>query len=106
MQEALTLFHPADKRATFIFPWEGFTVIGTTDLDHAPALHLEPGITRDEVDYLLQLANDQFPDVKLTDADVVSTYAGVRPVISKIAAKIHQRKNAITRSGSIRAWSA
>lgn len=87
VQEALTLFHPADKRATFIFPWEGFTVIGTTDLDHAPALHLEPGITRDEVDYLLQLANDQFPDVKLTDADVISTYAGVRPVISKDRSK-------------------
>lgn len=83
VQEALTLFHPADKRATFIFPWEGFTVIGTTDLDHAPALNLEPGITRNEVDYLLQLANDQFPDVKLTDADIISTYAGVRPVISK-----------------------
>lgn len=83
VQEALTLFHPADKRATFIFPWEGCTVIGTTDLDHTPSLQEEPGITRAEADYLLQLARDQFPHADLDDADIISTYAGVRPVISK-----------------------
>lgn len=83
VREALTLFHPRDKRATFIFPWEGVTVIGTTDLDHSDSLQEEPGITADEVDYLLQLARDQFPDASVTAADIISTYAGVRPVISK-----------------------
>ena len=83
VREALTLFHPRDKRAVFIFPWEGRTVIGTTDLDHAPPLNDEPGITRAEVDYLLELAQDQFPDAHVTSDDIISTYAGVRPVISK-----------------------
>jgi len=81
--EALTLFHPRDRRATFIFPWEGCTVIGTTDLDHESPLDLEPGISRAEVDYLLELANSEFPAAGLGDADIVSTWAGVRPVISK-----------------------
>ena len=34
VKDALTLFHPVDKRPVFIFPWEGTTVVGTTDLDH------------------------------------------------------------------------
>lgn len=83
VQEAITLFHPNDKRTTFIFPWEGFTVIGTTDLDHQPSLQQEPAITREEVDYLLTLARDQFPATDLQERDILSTFAGVRPVISQ-----------------------
>ncbi len=83
VSDALTLFHPQDKRAVFIFPWEGTTVIGTTDLDHDLPLNSEPGITRAELDYLLQLAQQQFPDAHITEADVISSYAGVRPVISQ-----------------------
>lgn len=83
LQDTLTLFHPDDKRATFIFPWEGFTVIGTTDLDHDTTLNDEPAITRKEANYLLRLAQHYFPDSGLNENDIVSTYAGVRPVISK-----------------------
>jgi glycerol-3-phosphate dehydrogenase len=31
---AVTLLHPRDHRAMFAIPWEGVTMIGTTDLDH------------------------------------------------------------------------
>lgn len=87
VQDALTLFHPQDKRAVFIFPWEGTTVIGTTDLDHDLPLNAEPGITQQELDYLLQLAQQAFPGAHVTVADVISSYAGVRPVISKNRSK-------------------
>jgi glycerol-3-phosphate dehydrogenase len=87
VQDALTLFHPEDRRATFIFPWEGCTVIGTTDLDHAEPLDTDPGIAQQEVDYLLALANREFPQARLTEDDVLSTWAGVRPVISKDRSK-------------------
>ena len=87
VQDALTLFHPQDKRAVFIFPWEGTTVIGTTDLDHDLPLNTEPGITQQELDYLLQLAQQAFPAANVTAADVISSYAGVRPVISKNRSK-------------------
>jgi glycerol-3-phosphate dehydrogenase len=87
VQEALTLFHPQDGRSTFIFPWEGCTVIGTTDLDHDASLEHEPGITRQEVDYLLALVRSAFPEAGLDDADILSTWAGVRPVISKDRSK-------------------
>ena len=77
----LVLQHPDDGRTLFLYPWAGASVVGTTDLDHAEPLHLEPHITGPEVDYLLAAANWAFPEARLSRADVVSTWAGVRPVI-------------------------
>ncbi len=87
VDEALTLFHPQDKRPVFIFPWEGFTIIGTTDLDHNDDLSREPAISQAEVDYLMQVAHSQFPAARISEADIISTWAGVRPVISKNRSK-------------------
>lgn len=82
VNDALTLFHPDDKRPVFVFPWEGATIIGTTDLDHSDDLNKEPGISQEEVDYLMTVANSQFPDSAISEASIISTWAGVRPVIS------------------------
>ncbi len=80
---SVSFFHPKDKRPVFVFPWEGVTVIGTTDLDHHEDMSKEAGITPDEVEYLLHAANAQFPDIKLQKKDIRSTWSGVRPVVSK-----------------------
>ncbi|MFM7274835.1 MAG: glycerol-3-phosphate dehydrogenase/oxidase [Gammaproteobacteria bacterium] len=82
LADALTLFHPEDRRTTFIYPWEGHTVVGTTDLDHGIPLDEEPAITRHELDYLLALAREMFPGERIGEEDIVSSWAGVRPVIS------------------------
>jgi glycerol-3-phosphate dehydrogenase len=83
IQQAYTLLHPVDKRALFVFPWETRSVIGTTDLDHPPLDDSEVGITSAELDYLLVAANDLFENVELTRDDVISSWAGVRPLISE-----------------------
>ncbi|MGB0936061.1 MAG: glycerol-3-phosphate dehydrogenase/oxidase [Colwellia sp.] len=85
--DALTLTHPKDKRAVFIFPWQGTTVVGTTDLDHAVSLDLEPKITKTEIDYLLALVNENFNVAPLTPGDIISSYAGVRPIIGSDKSK-------------------
>lgn len=85
--EVLALMHPLDKRSVFIFPWEGTTVVGTTDLDHSAALDSEVSIAAQEVDYLLQAANSQFPEQNISTADVISCFAGVRPVIGSDKSK-------------------
>lgn len=82
VDSCLTILHPDDGRPVFVFPWEGVTCIGTTDLDHPQSLDQEPRCTRAEVQYLLKLVNSQFPDVALKDADILSTMAGVRPIIA------------------------
>jgi glycerol-3-phosphate dehydrogenase len=35
LAQAISLMHPADGRPVFAYPWEGVTLVGTTDVDHA-----------------------------------------------------------------------
>jgi glycerol-3-phosphate dehydrogenase len=79
--QAVSFLHPVDRRPVFIFPWEGITLVGTTDVDHDQPLDEEPGIGPGEVAYLMAAVEAQFPSLHLTLGDVVSTFAGVRPVI-------------------------
>jgi len=79
--EAISLLHPRDSRAVFLLPWQGVTLVGTTDADHPGDLWQEPFISPSEIDYLLELVRHACPTLKLTADDVLSTWAGVRPVI-------------------------
>nr|WP_315258223.1 glycerol-3-phosphate dehydrogenase/oxidase [uncultured Duganella sp.] len=81
LAQAISLMHPADGRPVFAFPWEGVTLVGTTDVDHSEDLSREAAITRVECDYLLAALQAQFPQLHLCDDDIIATYAGVRPVI-------------------------
>jgi len=79
--QAIGLLHPADRRAVFILPWEGVTIVGSTDLDHEGGLSSEPYATLEEVAYLMEIVRYQFPCLRLEHQDILATYAGVRPVI-------------------------
>ena len=84
MSVALTLLHPKDHRAMFVIPWEGTTMIGTTDIDHDPALdnkYTEPFAGKDEIGYLLDAAAVLFPNLGLTITDMISSFAGLRPIV-------------------------
>lgn len=87
----VTFFHFKDKRPVYVYPWEGVTVIGTTDLDHKQPANQEACITPEEIEYLLEAANLQFPGAKLTQDDIRASWSGVRPVVSK-----HQDKTVDT----------
>ena len=71
---------PVDGRVMFLVPWPRYTVIGTTDLDASPGDEVRA--TRAEVRYLLDSANGLAPDAALTEDDVVSTWAGLRPLLA------------------------
>lgn len=80
--QAITFLHPFDNRPVFIFPWEGVTLVGTTDVDHGPEVNTsEPGINPEETAYLMAAVEAEFPALHLGLEDVISTFAGVRPVI-------------------------
>jgi len=79
---SISMLHPKDKRPIFVFPWQGASVIGTTDLDHKESLNKEASISQEEVDYLLDGVNSYLSFSELSESDVISTWAGVRPVIS------------------------
>jgi glycerol-3-phosphate dehydrogenase len=86
LAQAVSLMHPSDGRPVFAYPWEGVTLVGTTDVDHGAPLNLEAAITPAEMTYLMLALKHQFPQLGLTEADILATYAGVRPVIDSGAA--------------------
>jgi glycerol-3-phosphate dehydrogenase len=81
LAQAVSVMHPLDGRPVFAFPWEGVTLVGTTDVDCPPPLDRDPSITADEVAYLMAAITAQFPALNLSLEDVISSFAGIRPVI-------------------------
>jgi glycerol-3-phosphate dehydrogenase len=79
--QAVSFLHPFDHRPVFIFPWEKVTLVGTTDVDHTAPLDVEPAISPQEVAYLMAAVDYQFPSLEIKLEDVISSYAGVRPII-------------------------
>jgi glycerol-3-phosphate dehydrogenase len=79
--QAVSFLHPVDNRPVFIIPWEGVTLVGTTDVDYHDSLDQEPAISPEESAYLMAAVEAQFPSLEIGLEDVISTYAGVRPVI-------------------------
>ncbi|PSS57182.1 glycerol-3-phosphate dehydrogenase [Pseudomonas sp. BBP2017] len=68
-----------DQRIVFAIPYlQRFTLIGTTDREYSgdPA---NVAITEGETDYLLKVVNEHF-NHQLSRADILHTYAGVRPL--------------------------
>ena len=74
------IFQLPDTRICFAIPYEGaFTLIGTTDADHAGPLD-NVQASADEIAYLCEAASAYFRK-PVAVADVVYSYAGVRALI-------------------------
>lgn len=73
-------FDTPDGRMVFAIPREGKAYVGTTDTfyDSDP---INPQMTKEDLEYLLKAINFMFPDVKVSEKDVESNWAGVRPLI-------------------------
>ena len=69
------------KRILFAIPWGERTILGTTDTDYSGPLDRVQADTAD-IGYILNIANWFFPKAKLTARDVISTWAGLRPLIA------------------------
>ena len=75
---ALMIPKTSDGRVLFAVPWHDKIVIGTTDtlVDHTS---LEPHALEQEIAFILDTAG-QYLDRKPTRADVLSVFAGLRPL--------------------------
>lgn len=81
------IFQQPDGRIVFAIPFErDFTLIGTTDIDYTgdPA---DAKISDAEIAYLCDAVNRYFAK-PVAPADVVWTYAGVRPLLDDASANI------------------
>ncbi|MES2684617.1 MAG: glycerol-3-phosphate dehydrogenase/oxidase [Pseudomonadota bacterium] len=77
---AVSFFHPRDRRPVFAYPWQGATLLGTTDLDHREDLW-SPRMSRPEADYLLEAFDWLMPNVGLKLDEALSSFAGVRSIV-------------------------
>jgi glycerol-3-phosphate dehydrogenase len=80
VRHAAALLAPQDGRVFFAIPWNGRTVIGTTDTDY-DASYQSISVDAEDVDYLLTAGNHHFPSARLDTEDVIATWAGLRPLI-------------------------
>ena len=76
---ALVVPKTDDGRVLFLIPWHGRTVVGTTDTPVAKAVE-EPTPLAEEVSFLLDHAA-RYLVKDPTRADVLSVYAGLRPLV-------------------------
>jgi glycerol-3-phosphate dehydrogenase len=94
---------PKDRRSVFVVPWGGeggphkFTYIGTTDTDYDGPID-DPQITPDDIAYLLRAINGAVT-TKITDADILGTWAGLRPLV---AAEENERTADLSRRASVK----
>lgn len=81
VRQALITRARDDHRVFFILPWNGLTLIGTTDTPYTgdPA---EAAATPADVTYLLDAARAALPAARIEAGRVLSTFAGVRPLLA------------------------
>jgi len=100
-RDALTLISPVDGRVMFCLPAGPQAIIGTTDnwtQESPETVHASIA----DVDYLLRAANAYFPGAHLSRADIVSAWAGIRP----LATASSSNPTAVSREHSILADSS
>jgi len=99
--EATTIIRAPDKRSIFAVPRGAFTYIGTTDVFHDGADYW-PAPTREDIDYLLRATEAALTIDPIRDAEIVSLWSGVRPLIAQPGKKANEvsRKDEIWTSPS------
>lgn len=76
LEDAFLLTAPSDGRVFFVIPWNGRTLVGTTESSVLDASGI--GVDDAETRYLLDAVNALMPGLAWTPADVIGRFAGVR----------------------------
>lgn len=87
--ESAATFPAPDGRLMFLIPWNTFTIIGTTETDYTDDFDHVFANARD-VEYVLNATNHAFPKASLSKSDVISAYAGLRPLVTQAGKDVHQ----------------
>ncbi len=76
---AILVPHTSDGRVIFLIPWRNCVMVGTTDtpINDIP---IEPQASEEEIEFLLKYAA-QYLDHNPSRADVLSVFAGIRPLV-------------------------
>lgn len=101
-RDAIALLSPIDGRVMFILPSGSQTIIGTTEI----LTRVSPDEVRaseSEISYLIESANSYLADARLRRSDVISAWAGLRPLapaVTAAGASSASREHLIARDAS------
>lgn len=70
----------ADKRMIFAIPRDSITYLGTTDTNFSGDID-NPEVSAQDAAYIIAAVNEMFPSADLKVEDVISSWAGLRPLI-------------------------
>ncbi|MBH5319556.1 glycerol-3-phosphate dehydrogenase/oxidase [Paenibacillus sp. GSMTC-2017] len=73
-------FDTPDKRMMFAIPRNGKTYVGTTDTFYDGDT-ANPKMSNEDRTYIIKAINDMFPETRITEKDIESSWAGLRPLI-------------------------
>ena len=73
-------FDMPDGRMAFAIPRQGKVYVGTTDTVYKQDI-AHPTMTLEDRNYVLKAIDFMFPEVNITEADIESSWAGLRPLI-------------------------
>ncbi len=77
---AIVFSSPRDHRKLFLVPWGRFAYVGTTDTDYTGPLE-EASADAQDVAYMLEAMRTSFREVQGAEAEILSTWAGVRNLL-------------------------
>jgi glycerol-3-phosphate dehydrogenase len=75
-----SIYFDVKGRMIAVVPRDGCSYIGSTETDYYDDIN-NIRVEQDDVDYLLDCINGMFPSVNLSEKDITSSWAGVRPLI-------------------------
>ena len=81
LKTAVVMAADKDKRILFCIPREGFDIVGTTDTDFSG----DPGevyTDKEDVNYVLNILKEYYPEVEIDFKDILFSYSGVRPLVN------------------------
>jgi glycerol-3-phosphate dehydrogenase len=91
-REAVVIESGRDGRNMFVIPWGNLSLVGTTDTDYEGGLD-HVSASEEDIQYLLEALNQTYPESHITNEDIISLYASVRP----LAAELGVSEDAVSR---------
>lgn len=103
LSHALMIISLIDQRPIFAIPWQNFVVFGTTDTDYHGDLD-KLSASKADVDYLLNCAHYYFPEANIGEADIISSFTGLRPLVyeeGKSASQVSREHKIFENPGNV-----
>lgn len=78
-EDAMLIPKTSDGRVLFLVPWHDKVLVGTTDTE-VDKPEYEPSALKEEINFVINMANTYLKE-KITPQDVLTVYAGIRPLV-------------------------